>query len=223
MTEEPHANSTSKSSWVVAAVAWIAAIGPHFFFSNPLELHMRGDMESWIAIAVWSPAMLAAAGFFDAGEFSDAFDRSELARFRAMALVAVPFAVMFLVSSQYRPLWTDMPRRPWDELATALPLFAGLWALTSVYWQGLVQLRLLSSLSPVARVAIVVVAHASIVTPFALHTGIGPAVQGYITSYAVAGLLTAVVFELGASVRATMLIHGILGAMYIWFQQAVFL
>ncbi len=213
-------NTIPKSTWWVAAAAIIAAMVPHFFFTTPLELHMLGNMKEWLAIAIWAPAMLAGAGFFDAGEFSDSFDRPQWESLRRIALVMAPFVFMLIVGMQYKPLWTDMPRRPWDELAQAVPLYGGMWALTAVYWQGLVQHRLLADKSAALRIATIVVGHLVILAPFVLHTGLEVALTGYLLSSVVAALLAAGLFELGASVRAIMVVNGLMGMTYVFLQQA---
>lgn len=213
-------STPTNRTWLVAGLALIAAMVPHFFFTTPLDLHMYGDMDAWIAIAVWAPSMLAGAGFFDAGEFGDAFERRSLERLRVAALAATPFLYLLIVAILFKPYWTGMPRVPWDELMLAVPLFAGTWALMAVYWQGLVQHRLLADKSPALRVSLIAVGHLVVFGPWVMHTGLEAAVTGYLSAITLAGLIGAVIFELGSSVRAVMLVNALMGAAFIWVQQA---
>lgn len=212
-----------RSSWMVAVVALIAAMVPHFFFATPLKLHMHGEFQLWVAISVWAPAMLAAGGFFDAGSFSDSLDPGPLEAFKLPILVGAPFAFLALVAFQYGTLWTDLPRRPWDELRYALPLYALLWALLSVYWQGLVQHRLLRDSSAPVRVGLVVAGNVVVGLPFLLNVGMSELLAGYISPVALAAFLAALAFEAGAKVRSVMLLNAFFGMMFIWFQQALLL
>lgn len=215
-----------KLTWVIVAVALATAAAPHFFFPPPLQLHAQGLHEGWLGISVWAPAILAGVAFFFGVEFStrneEAAERFEPATRVGVSTIFVIF-YFILVTAIYPDGAADMSgMRPWDELKIAIPLYAALRALETLFWQGFVQQRALANVSRWPRALTVAAFGAAIYLPFALAVEI-PVLTGLIALLFAESLIAALAFELGFRVRAVMLIRAVCGAAFIWFQQATLL
>jgi hypothetical protein len=225
MTDEQTDEKTMSSSamWTATLASIVAAAAPHAFFAPPLQLHMAGEMQQWLGLAVWTPAILAGVAFFFGVEFTARFERDKIPGNAAVAIVLVLLiAHMLFLASVFEKLWTDMGSlTPWGELAKAMPLFAVLGAMQALFFQGFVQRRVLENVVPRLRVPIVALLGATVFVPY---MATAPAAAPLLlTVYFFEGLLVALAFEGGFPVWAAMILRAVCGAAFVWFQQAMLL
>lgn len=226
MSEEETELSKS-TAWIITAIAIIVAAAPHAFFAPPLQLHMEGQMQAWLGIAVWAPAILAGVAFFFGVEFGARDEERTSAidpNLRATALIGATIAYLVFAAGLHADRWTGMAgMRPWDELSTLLPLFALLGALRGLFFQGFVQDRVMSDSPSGGRVAMVIVLELMIVAPFLVSADAATIAAGLMPLVAAEALLGAISFEVGYPVRIAMLVRAIAGVAFIWFQQVTLL
>ena len=214
---------------VIAAMGAIVAAGaPHAFFLPPTLLHHLGQMQAWLGIAVWAPAILAGVAFFFGAEFSsrdDTLDGSITPEARAMVVLGLMLVALMLTAHLCGPWWTYQFVSPWEELRLALPMFAALGALRAVFWQGWVQQFLLRGRTKVARLALPIVGELAVVAPFFVPAQEASRVD-YLHVLVPIALAEAVVgavsHHVGCRVRTTMLARATLAAGAVWFQQSLF-
>lgn len=213
--------------WVVTFVAVLAAAAPHFFFAPPLQLHMDGQLQAWLGIAIWAPAILAGVGFFFGVEFGRRGDgpyASTPPATRTAVLLLALLGYLLLAAVLHEPRWTGMQAlRPWGELRAALPLFAALGALRAIFWQGFVQDRVLGQHSVGARSAALLAMEVAVAAPFLLSGEPAIVAAGLLPLVAAEALAAALAFELGFTVRGVMAVRAAIGAAFVWFQQALLL
>lgn len=210
-------------TWVIVLVAVIAAATPHAFFAPPLQLHMSGQMQAWLGIAVWAPAILAGVAFFFGVEFREHLPRRLPETVRTAGVMLVPILFAIYMAARFDELFSGMAgMRPWDELSTLLPVYAVIGALHALFWQGFVQHRVLPDAGPAARIAIVTLLNVAVFAPFAIQ-GDATVVTGLLPTVAVESILITGLFETGVSVRSCMIARALCGAAFIWFQQAMLL
>lgn len=223
-TDEPKLSPST--GLIVTAVAVIVAAAPHVFFAPPLQLHMEGQMQAWLGIAVWAPAILAGVGFFFGVEFGSRDDRRDGMdpAVRAAVLVVAVLAYVMLAAVLHVDRWTDMAAmRPWGHLQTALPLFAGLGVLRAVFWQGFVQHKVLTNMASGARVAALCGLELVVAAPYLMSGDTTAVATGLLPLVAAEAMLGATAHELGYPVRVSILVRAIAGASFIWLQQALLL
>lgn len=218
-------NISSRLLWVITILATIVAAAPHMFFPPPLELHMAGDMQAWLGISIWAPAILAGVAFFFGVEFGTKIDPEKPDIFPVNVVVAVLSLILYLsyLAEMYELSWTQMEAmRPWTELQTALPMYAVLGALLALFWQGFVQHRVMSAMSRGWRIALVTALSAAVYLPF-LATGQHDDNGLFFSAMAIEGFIAACVFETGIPTWGIMLLRAAFGIAFIWFQQALLL
>ncbi len=226
MSTEETQLSPKTARWITA-IAILAAAAPHAFFAPPLQLHMEGQLQAWLGIAVWAPAILAGVAFFFGVEFgsrNDARAESVDPATRSGAVIGAMIAFLVLAAALHVDRFSDMgTMRPWAELKTALPLFAGLGVLRAVFWQGFVQNVVLRDTSTGLRVTLLAVLELLVVVPFLASGNTSAVASGLLPLVAGEALLAALSHELGYSVRVTLLVRAAAGLAFIWFQQATLL
>lgn len=225
MTEQESGPSTN-TLVIITVVAVLAAAAPHFFFAPPLQLHMEGQMQAWLGIAVWPSAILAAVGFFFGVEFGDRYEVSDIIEppTRAAILVGALVGVLMLTASLDTSRWTGMDTmRPWEELQTVLPLFAGLGALRAIFWQGFVQHRALRGDGRVGRVLSIIILEMVVVLPFCFSADPQTVLTGLVPLVLAEALLGVTSHEVGAPLRVTLLLRAVAAVAFVWFQQALLL
>lgn len=220
---ELEAGPSPKALWAIALLAIVAAAAPHFFFPPPLRLHMQSVMQGYFGIAVWAPAILASVAFFVGTDLGTRLPSSHDPTLRTVALVLAPIAYAVALAAVLERYWSDMETmRPWGELLTALPMFAALHGLLAIFWQGLVQRRLLIDWPRPARWLTVVALELCIWAPFLVQ-----APQDFLGRLLPAmGLQAAIaagLYEAGAPTWAAVLVRAIMGLAFVWFQQVMFL
>ena len=222
-TDPGEAKHSTSTAWFIAIAGTMIAAGPHAVFPPPLELHMAGDMQGWLGISVWAPAILAGIAFFFGVEFGARIDRDRIApSTAAAATIGIILAQIVYFAMLFEQGWTDMgPLTPWGELERALPLYAALGALQTLFWQGYVQHRAATHLATGPRVAAVAALNTAIYLPFFLTAP--DAAPMLLAALGVEAVLAATVFELGVPVWATAIVRAIGAAGFIWFQQATLL
>ena len=217
--------SQKRNLGIFVAVTLIAAALPHYYFTPPLALHLAGDFKGWLGIAVWAPAILAGMAFLIGVGFGEKLEPAGWnipPALRPAIYVLAPVLYAVVIVGLYPNLSNDLPYTPWNELAQALPLHAAMAGLQVTFWQGLLQKRLMDRQSPELRVSIITMLSVAIWIPFAHLTSWD--ILGYaIIAIGVEAFLTAIIFEIGATVGMTMIIRAVLGLVYVWFQQATFL
>ena len=225
MSNDPTMKRDRELAGMIGVAAIVVAAAPHAFFRPPLQLHASGEFDGFFGIAAWAPAILAGVAFFFGVEFSSRReDAPPLSGAARGTIVMVSLVVLAVVLAQvFEQKWVDMAGlRPWGELRVALPMYAGLFALQSLFWQGYVQHRALSGLGRGVRLIATALAPALVLLPFLLNAE----AQAVLTLIAVTTLghaAVAALFEAGFAVRACMAVAAVYGAMFIWFQQAVLL
>lgn len=225
MSNDETQDSERKLGAMITVAAIVVAAAPHAFFRPPLQLHASGEFDGFYGIAAWAPAILAGVAFFFGVEFGarrrDAKPMSGAARGTLVTVLLVMLAVV--LAQVFEPKWVEMSGlRPWDELRVALPMYAGLFALQSLFWQGYVQHRTLSGLGRGPRLVAATLLPALVLMPFMLNAPT-PSVLTLIGVTTLGHAATAALFEAGFAVRACMAVAAVYGAMFIWFQQAVLL
>lgn len=209
----------------LAWLAMIAATAPHFFFASPLQLHLEGNMKGWLGLAVWEPAVLAGVAFFVGVDLSGRVTDVKNTLIKNAALVVGPLVWVLFLALWFEPWWTNMgSMRPVGELQKVLPLHAVLAAMQVLFWQGVVQGALLNKMTPVLRVAGVVVLSTLVSLPFVHHPS--SLIQPWtmvILPRALWQLIIALIAETGAPHRATMAVALVFGGAWVWFQQALLL
>lgn len=223
MDESSQPTSTRGAAAITVAATLIAA-APHAFFPLPFELHMHGLDDGFFGISIWSTAILAGFAFFFGADFSSrrTLDsaRPETA---AAVLVGAVVALAVTYGVIFENFWTDMTdRRPWGELRIALPLYAGLWALGTIFWQGFVQHVVCGALPRVVGVVAAVVGPVFVALPFFVQSDID-SVMRYLAAVCAGHLVTALTYALGFRVAAAALVGAGVGLLFVWFQQAVLL
>jgi hypothetical protein len=212
---------------VVTAIAVIAAAAPHAFFAPPLQLHMEGQMQAWLGIAVWAPAILSGVAFFFGvgfGRRNDALDDQLTPETRTVLLVALILAFVVATAGMYELLWVEMEAmRPWAELKTVLPLFAALGLMRGVFWQGFAQDRVMSKMPAARRVLALVVLEVAVVLPFVVQGKTDSVLFNMVPIVALEALVAAVAYEAGFRVRSVMALRAVCGLALVWFQQAMLL
>lgn len=218
---------TGRTTWLITAVAVIAASAPHAFFAPPLQLHMEGQMQAWLGIAVWAPAILAGVAFFFGVEFGGRNEEratSVLPPTRAAVLVLAVLGYVMAAAVLHIDRWTGMATmRPWDELQVVLPLFVVLGALRALFFQGFVQQRVLAALPSASRVAVLCGLELLIALPFLASGNTSQVALGLLPLVLTDALLGAITHEIGYPVRIAMLVRAFAGGAFIWFQQAMLL
>lgn len=218
-------NASPRILKIAALVAVLAAAAPHFFFEPSLILHMRGEMDAWIGIAVWAPAILASVAFFFGVEFGA---RKELTRpidpmKRAFIVLVAALVGIVICAAATTERWSGMSDLMPPDLHLALGLFSALGVLRALFYQGFLQHRVLTSFAPGARVAVLLAAELLVVLPFALQANPHDAVGMLLLFGAVEGLVAALAYEVGYSVRVAIALRALYGFAFVWFQQAYLL
>lgn len=216
--------TNSKMQALIVLAAMVVAAAPHAFFAPPLQLHMEGALDGFYGISSWAPAILGGLAFFFGVEFGAKRADAGLSVAARGTLLAVLLVVLAIVTAEvFESKWVQMAGlRPWEELRVALPMYAGLFALQSLFWQGFVQHRAAAPLSPALRVVVATLLPALLYLPFLLH-GTTDAVLALTAVAALSHLAAALLYEAGFAVRACMAASALYGLMFIWFQQAMFL
>jgi hypothetical protein len=228
MTDDTDNQSATQSpvmTWLIVIVAIVAAALPHAFFPTPLQLHMVGDLQAWLGIAVWAPAILAGVAFFFGVEFGAHVEPPRLSREgRAAAVVLAPIVFSIYMAARFEPMFSNMAEmRPWDQLTTAIPLYAVAGGLHALFWQGYVQDRAMANAPAALRVVAVTLLNLLVFAPFVIEGEMSAAVGELLPTVALESILVAAVFETGASVRSCMIARALCGVAFIWFQQATLL
>jgi hypothetical protein len=141
---------------------------------------------------------------------------------RTAAIMVAPILFAIYMAARFEEMFGGMAgMHPWDQLTTALPLYAVMGALHALFWQGFVQKRVLEDAVPALRILAVTLLNVAVFAPFAIE---GEGVwSGLLPTVAVESILIAGVFETGASVRSCMIARALCGVAFIWFQQAALL
>lgn len=217
--------SPQKLRWVIVG-AMLAAALPHFFLNMPVEFYKQGVMRGWLGLSIWGPSFLAAVALF-LGVDTSAQRTNPLLRapqWRAAAQAVTPILVTLLLCVRYFDGYQRVGR--WSELGLAMVLYAGTFALGSLFWQGLVQKGAwqMGQRGVAARlgVALLVAAAAGALwLPFLTQysfTQVRESLDGLLIVYLGLSLL----FEAGVSVYGCMLAAALMGAGWAWAHQMIF-
>lgn len=216
----PNADTAATRPALVAAVAVLAATIPHAFLDHPLAMVGQSEPQVWIGMAIWAPALLAAAAIFFGGELNHRAARPwiESADWRAAVAIALPVAVFVVLSA----LRADEVRIwGWDtELALALAVFMAAYALSALFWQGLVQPEALAGWPSAIRPVVVTAASLLIWAPFYLQD-FSDRLGDALIAHGTIGLALAVAFECGISTIGCVLLALFCGGALVWTNQLI--
>ena len=215
-------DNDTRTTAIAASVGILVAALPHAFFPPPLHLHMIGHVDGFYGIAVWAPAILAGVAFFFGVEFGAHRPPDEVRATpeRRAAILAVACVVYVVALAEAFGLYDLAPAQTPADLPLVMAMYAGLWAIESLFWQGVLQHHVLARRSSGARVLAVTVLPVLVLAPFAIS---GEAVGAMLFAVALARYIAALAFELGSRVLSCMLLSAALGALFIWFQQVMLL
>jgi hypothetical protein len=206
--------------------AMLVAAAPHFFLATPLEFYGEGNLRGWLGLSIWSPTFLGAVALFCGVDVSarSATPLLKSSNWRSVAGICAPIIV--LVIQCY--LYFDGYQRvgDWSELGRAMAIYAGIFAVGGLFWQGFVQDRLLADLRAgswtqiLLAVALALVGCALWLPFLANHpfSAISATLSGFLVIY----LAVALLFEFGLSLFACMAAAALMGAAWAWAHQMTF-
>ena len=210
----------AKARWTAAIALGVAAL-PHFFLKRPVALYLDGDTTAWLGLAIWVPTFLAAVAIFAGVTLGEraveaATDSMDV---RAAAGSSVPIVV--LVALAYLNFDGYQHVGSWSEVALAGGVYAAVFGLGAIFWQGLLQDRALSPLGRPVRLGLVVAAGVAVFAPFALSHD-WSTVAHLLVQYAVVYGALAALFEIGLSTLACMGVGALMGLVWAWTHQMTF-
>lgn len=214
---------SEKPAWLVplAVVAIVAAAAPNYFFTTPFRLYIDGTMKGFYGLSIWAPTILAAAAFF-AG--TDYFDRLVPAKPSLNAITVIGTLMWVVFVSQWFPgYWTNISAPPWDELIKVMPLYAGLFAIQSLFYQGFLQQTILGEKHRYIRVFGPALTAVAIWLPCARHmVDMDTSFNEFLLPAFVLQSLLSGMTEAGATNARVMAVAAVMGAAWVWFQQGIF-
>lgn len=211
--------------WICVGAVFIAAL-PHFFLDMPISFYQENNLRGWLGLSIWSPAFLASAGLFFGADGSIA-SKSPLIR-QADARLVLSLSAPILVAIYLGAVYFDGYQRvgAWSELGLAMLLYAGIFAIGTLFWQGIFQAHLLGGVKPggwqrVLVALFVALVGCSLWLPFLVNyewADVASTLSGLIGVY----LGLALVFEFGLSVFGCAALGGLMGVAWAWAHQATF-
>jgi hypothetical protein len=212
--------SRSTAIWLVLGALAVAA-APHFFLETPLALYEQQNASAWVGLTIWSPALLAAAALFAGVAPGARVDRPLLASvdLRMAAALSVPIAVLVVLGFANFDGYQHVIS--WSRLASAMAVYAGVFAVGTFFWQGLLQHRVLGACPRAGRITGVVIAGAAVWLPFLVHQP-WEDVGGLLLEHALVYLALGVLFEVGLPVYALTGSAALIGVAYAWVHQMTF-
>lgn len=223
-----HPNSAAEMSpktlRMVACVAFLIAAVPHSFLQFPHLLLAAGQNRAWIGLSIWAPLMLAAAALMTDTSLQGHFERARISStLRTAAAVLLPLGVItILVQLHFQLPFLGRPVHWQSSVLFAMGLYGTTQALETIFWQGLVQHRLLQDATPASRVFLVTILNIALWLPFAISTGFADAASTYLLDFGLIGLSCALLFELGLQTRYVMLGRALMGIGYAWAYHNLF-
>ncbi len=216
--------SASKSLRIVAFSAIFLAALPHLFLQFPHALLQAGQERAWIGLSVWAPLALAATALLTDTSLQGRFNRPNISSaVRTAAAVLMPLAVIaVLVQLHFNPPFLGRPFGWEKSVIMAMGMYATVQALESIFWQGLIQHRVLHNSSPVIRIVLVTVLGLALWLPFTVSTGFAVGASTYLLDFGLISLVGAVLFELGLKTSSVMLARVMMGLGYGWAYHNVF-
>ncbi|MBA2662462.1 MAG: hypothetical protein H0U74_09230 [Bradymonadaceae bacterium] len=210
--------------WLFAAGAILVAAAPHFFLAFPFQFFKEGQTQAWLGMSVWAPSLLAAAALFVETSLRGQFARPQIAQTtRAAAAILVPMAVVaVLVHLHFRPPFFGYTLGWLQPVLIAIALYGFVQGLEALFWQGLLQHRVMRDSAPALRVGVLSVLNVAVWLPFARSTGLDEALSTYLLDFGLIALASAVLFELGLQTRYVMLSRALMGAGFAWAYHTVF-
>ncbi len=206
---------------VVAVLAWLVAAAPHFFLDTPLGFYAQQNLDAWLGLTVWAPTFLGAIALFMGADAGARTPRPLVHSLdvRLAAAVAAPVVGAAALAAVEFDGYQHVG--PWSKIGLAMAVYAGVFAVGCLYWQGIVQRRVLAGVPAVVRAVVVAAAGAALWLPFVIGhswSSIAPTLAEYAIVYG----LVAVLFEFGLSVLACMAVALVLGIGWAWAHQMVF-
>lgn len=205
----------------IALGAMIAAALPHFFLQTPLGFYGEGNVNGWLGLTVWGPTFLAAVALFIG---ADATARVEAplvdnADLRMAAATSVPVLVLaalcVLNFDGYQHIGD------WSVLGLAMLVYGGIFAVSTFFWQALVQRVVLDGWPSLVRPVIMTAFGAALWLPFlAGHPWAD--VSESLLEYAIIYFGVALLYEMGLSVFACAGAALVMGVGYAFAHQMTF-
>lgn len=212
--------SRRTATWLALGALAVAA-APHFFLETPLAFYEQPNLSAWLGLTIWSPALLAAAAIFagvvpNAGVERPVFDSVDA---RMAAAVAAPIAVLIALGLANFDGYQHVIS--WSRLSAAMAVYAGVFAVGTFFWQGLLQHRVLQQWPRPARLVAVAAAGAAVWLPFLTHQP-WENVGGLLFEHALIYLTLALIFEFGLPVYALMGSAALMGVAFAFAHQMTF-
>lgn len=216
---------SSKTLRIIAFSAIFLAAAPHLFLQFPHALLLAGQDRAWIGLSIWAPLALAATALLTDTSLQGRFDHSNSISpaVRTAASVLVPLGVIaVLVQLHFQPPFLGRPIGWEKSVLMAMGMYGVIQALESIFWQGLIQHRILQNSSPIIRIVLVTALGLALWLPFTVSTGFAVAMKTYLLDFGLIALAGATLFELGLKTRSVMLARVLMGIGYAWAYHNLF-
>jgi hypothetical protein len=214
-------DSTGKLA-LLTAVAIAIAAAAHFFLNYPTDFIAEGQRRAWLGLTIWAPALLAAFALFMEVSLTERNRPPINPIHAAAAAVLVTLAAasaligLHIETDYWRPVtWAK-------SVATAAALYVTVFALGTLFWQGIVQKRLLATLPAPTRPLLTAALGLLLWLPFAPRTGWDTALTTYLLDYTILYLALAILFELGLQLRWVIAASTLIALAYTWGHQGIF-
>lgn len=213
-----------KTLRMVACAAFLIAAVPHSFLQFPHLLLNTGQTRAWIGLSAWAPLMLAATALLTDTSLRGRFERPEISpALRTAAAVLLPLGVItILVQLHFKPPFLGRPLGWETSVLFAMALYGATQALETLFWQGLIQNRLLNQTEPFVRILAVTALNVALWLPFVISTGFADAANTYLLDFGLIALAGVILFELGIQTRYVMLARALMGVGYAWAYHTLF-
>lgn len=221
MSDQTEKNDVPTWLPYLCVVAIIAAAAPNYFFTTPFRLHIDGLSKGFYGLSIWGPSILAAAAFFSGVDYFDRL-RPKQKSLDAMTIIA-PLLWFVFVATWFPGYWTNITTPPWDVLIKVMPLYAGLFAIQVLFFQGLLQQKILGHRHRYLRAFVPGLVAAAIWLPCVRHmVDMETSFYEFLLPAFVHQSILSGMTESGATNLRVMIVAAIMGAAWVWFQQGIF-